>query len=477
MWGIRTRRALFAAIGALPALAAQSIASANDNASTSPALTAAEERQIAAGWYGLGVNDGWASVPTAALPEGTTGGVGAAYERWHVVTNRAELFAALAFPDATPKRIYIKGEINLNVDNDGKPLSCEDYARPDPTTGELFSLSAFLAAYDPAGPWGRVNPSGPQERARVASAAAQAARVRIRVPANTTIFGIGEKPTLRGAWVDIRPSSTSGNQPMNVIIRNVNFEDSGVDCFPQWAPTDGAQGNWNSAYDAISVRNATHVWIDHNRFEDVATADETLPVLFGRLFQVHDGHVDVTNESDYVTISWNQFLNHDKTMLIGSSDSATADRGKLRVTIHNNYFGDAGQRVPRVRFGQVHVYNNYFKVSADSGYGYSWGAGIESQIFAENNYLEIAAPYGASDVIDRFNGTRISDKGNCLNDGAGICVPTDFVAAWNAAFNPDFIPDAGWTPVLYGKNGAAYKARDVRDFVSAGAGPSEHRTR
>ena len=37
--------------------------------------------------------------------------------------------------------------------------------------------------------------------ARVASAAAQAARVRIRVPANTTIFGIGEKPTLRGAWV------------------------------------------------------------------------------------------------------------------------------------------------------------------------------------------------------------------------------------------------------------------------------------
>jgi hypothetical protein len=31
--------------------------------------------------------------------------------------------------------------------------------------------------------------------------------------------------------------------------------------------------------------------------------------------------------------------------------------------------------------------------------------------------------------------------------------------------------------VLYGRNGAAYKARDVRDFVSAGAGPSEHRTR
>ena len=61
MWGIRTGRALFAAIGALPALAVQ----ANDNAATGPALTAQEERQLAAGWYPLGVNDGWASVPTS----------------------------------------------------------------------------------------------------------------------------------------------------------------------------------------------------------------------------------------------------------------------------------------------------------------------------------------------------------------------------------------------------------------------------
>ncbi len=113
---------------------------------------------------------------------------------------------------------------------------------------------------------------------------------------------------------------------MNVIIRNINFVDT-ADCFPAWDPNDGAAGNWNAAYDSISVRNSTHVWIDHNRFADVRTSDETLPVFFGRIYQVHDGLVDITNVSDYITVSWNQFLNHDKTMLIGSSDSAAADRG------------------------------------------------------------------------------------------------------------------------------------------------------
>jgi pectate lyase len=463
----RACRALLAAVLALPALAAAKDSHQNPH----------QDRQLAAGAEIIGALDGWGSVPTTALPQGTTGGSSAAPERWHIVTNRAELVAALAYPDPTPKRVYIKGEINANVDDAGQPLSCESYYRPDPTTGELYSPEAFLAAFDPAGPWGRVNPSGPQERARAASAAAQSARVRIRIPANTTIYGIGDSPTVRGAWFDIRPGSTSGNQPMNVIIRNIHFEDSGVDCFPVWAPNDGSLGNWNAAYDAISVRNSTHVWIDHNRFEDVATADETLPVLFGRIHQVHDGHVDITNESDLVTVSWNEFLHHDKTMLIGSSDGAVADRGKLRVTLHHNLFGDVGQRVPRVRFGQVHVYNNYFLVSSDARYGYSWGVGIESQLYAENNYLEIEAPFGAADVIDRFNGTRMTDTGNCLDTGTrkSRCELADFVGAWNAVNDPDLVNDAGWVPTLYGEQGAADKAKHVRHDVLKGAGPREPR--
>src|SRR5205814_7880198 len=182
------------------------------------------------------------------------------------------------------------------------------------------------------------------------------------------------------------------NRPnTNIIVRNITFEDA-FDCFPQWDPTDGALGNWNSAYDNISITAAARVWIDHNAFDDGAHPDRTQPTYFGRPFQWHDGECDITNNgmsfSDLVTVSWNRFTDHDKTMLIGASDSTTTDRGHLRVTIHHNYFANAGQRTPRDRFGQLHVYNNYYEVlnpassEVEPAYQYSFGVGVESAIFA-----------------------------------------------------------------------------------------------
>lgn len=422
----------------------------------------------------LPTNDGWAATPTAVLPNGTTGGSLATPDHVYTVHDRNELVAALAYSSsqnaatATPKIIQIAGTIDGNVDAEGHPLTCEDYYSPDPQTGEIYSLEKFLADYDPFGPWGYNTPVGPQERARAASAAAQAARVRIRIPANTTIVGLGTDATVRGAWFDVRLGS-SGSVPMNVIIRNITFEDT-FDCFPVWDPKDGATGNWNSAYDAISVRNATHVWIDHNTFRDKTTRDETLPTYFGRHYQVHDGLVDVTNASDYVTISWNRLLDHDKTMLIGSSDSATADRNTLRLTLHHNFFKGVGQRVPRVRYGKVHVYNNFYKIQHLPGYGYSWGVGVESQIYAENNFFVTDKKVSVADFIDYFKGTRITAIGTRrAGEKAGAYV--DVVGEWNAANDPDLLPDAGWAPSLYGPAGTAQPTNDVPDAVESGAGP------
>src|SRR5688572_2651617 len=291
-------------------------------------------------------NDGWASFGT-----GTTGGSQAVPSQVYVVTNRAELIAALnngvpssvspANPSNEPKIIYVDGTIDMNVDDNNQPLACEDYYRNG------YTLEAFLATYDPA-VWGRVAPSGVLEQARLASRAAQEARVRIRLGSNTTIVGVDKHATITGAWLDIRGTANVAGSRTNIIVRNLTFEDT-YDCFPQWSPTDGALGNWNAAYDSISLRDADHVWIDHNTFADVATDDATLPVYFGRLFQVHDGLLDITNASDLVTVSWNRFLNHDKVMLIGSSDNAPADIGKLRVTLHHNLWAGLGQRAPRVR--------------------------------------------------------------------------------------------------------------------------------
>ncbi|HEY6123503.1 MAG TPA: hypothetical protein VIV63_02540 [Steroidobacteraceae bacterium] len=399
---------------------------------------------------------------------GTTGGSAAQAARTVTVTNRKELVAALAYPDPSSKLIYIKGVIDVNVDDAGRVLTCADYAQPDPATGEMFSIHAFMAMYDPAGPYGRENPFGGQEEARKASAAAQAARVRIRIPPNTTLYGVGSDATLIGAWLDIRGSG--GSQPMNVIVRNISFQDT-ADCFPEWSPTDGVTGNWNASYDSISIAHATHVWIDHNRFADLRTRDDTQPVYFGHRQQLHDGHLDITDESDFVTVSWNQFTAHDKVMLIGNSDSSTADREHLRVTLHHNLFDGTGQRTPRVRFGKVHVYNNVYRADRNTNYRSSWGAGTESQIYAENNYFEMSASFGPMEVIDGKKGLGMTVVGNCWRSKEGACAPTDFLALYNAQFDPDLKPDAGWTPSLYGSAKSAEPAESARERVLTESGP------
>jgi pectate lyase len=438
-------------------------------------LAAAAGSGAEAGREVLSTDDGWASVPDATLPLGTTGGSNAAAGRTLTVTNRAELVAALRYPDPTPKLIYIKGSIDVNVDDNGMPLSCKDYHRPDPFTGEPFNIHAFNASFDPTSPWGKRAPFGGQENARAASAAAQEKRVRLRIPANTTIYGLGSDAALVGAWLDIAPENASGSQPMNVIIRNISFEDT-TDCFPEWSPDDGPTGNWNSRYDSISIRNATHVWIDHNRFTDARTRDATQPSYLGRLYQVHDGLVDITDESDFVTVSWNHFTSHDKAMLIGNSDGAVADRNKLHVTIHHNLFENLGQRTPRVRFGQVHIYNNLYKVNRDTNYHSTWGVGAESQIYAENNYMEFSAMYGPMEVIDGKKGTQITTVGNCWKEG-DTCLPTDFVAEWNAKFDPDLKADVGWKPKLYGPASAAEPTESARERVLKESGPGRAGTK
>ena len=415
----------------------------------------------------LGINDGWGAVTTASLPMGTTGGSAATAARTVTVTNRKELVAALAWPDPSSKLIYIKGVIDVNVDDAGKVLSCRDYLRPDPATGEMFSIYAFTTVYDPEGPFGRNTPWGGQEEARLASAAAQAARVRIRVPPNTTLYGVGADATLIGAWLDIRGSA--GSQAMNVIVRNLSFQDT-ADCFPEWSPNDGITGNWNAAYDSISIAHATHVWVDHNRFANLRTRDDTQTVHLGRPLQVHDGQLDITDESDFVTVSWNQFTAHDKTMLIGNSDSATEDREHLRVTVHHNLFDGSGQRTPRVRYGKVHVYNNVYRADKTTNYRSSWGAGVESQIYAENNFFAFSKMFGPAEVIDGKKGTRMTVTGNCWTQ-QDTCEPTDFLALHNARTDPDLAPDAGWTPTLYGSAKAAEPAKSAQERVLSESGP------
>lgn len=410
-------------------------------------------------------NDGWAAYAT-----GTIGGSDADDANVFVVSNRQELVAALndgiypppsSTPSSTPKIIYVQGMIDVNVDDDNNPLACEDYYR------DGYTLEAYLEAYDPE-VWGwDEEPSGPLEDARIASRNAQRNRIRIRVGSNTTIVGLGKDSGFVGAWLDIRGQSNVAGSRSNIIIRNLNFFDT-YDCFPQWDPTDGSAGAWNAQYDSISTRDADHIWIDHNAFDNPESADNTLPVYFGQVFQVHDGQLDITNASDLVTVSWNRFLNHDKVMLIGSSDSRTTDRGKLRVTIHHNLFAGSGQRTARVRYGQVHIYNNLYKIGGPIKYAYSWGVGIESAIYAENNYFNVGNDVTPAEFISRFNGTAIHETGTLVRLPGQSVQPVNVLAAYNAENDPDLGDDVGWVPTFFNE---IQPTADVLRSVRTGAGP------
>jgi len=432
----RARQLIGALVGvALIAVPTAALAGTGSPLTTATARTGDEISPLADffGRQTLAPGDGWASEGA-----GTTGGSAALPENTYVVHNRAELIQALGGNNSTngtstiPRLIYISGTIEGNVDDNNQPLTCEQMADPG------YTLEAFLATYDPA-VWGRVNPSGPLEQARARSAANQSARTRINLGSNITIIGL-HNATLHGVFLRMDGQT-------NIIIRNIEHQDT-YDCFPVWAPTDGEFGNWNSAYDNIWVRNSNHVWIDHNTFTDANNPDSSQPIYFGRPFQVHDGQTDITNGSNFVTVSYNVYKQHDKTMLIGSTNTPGADVDRLKVTIHHNEFDGIIQRAPRVRFGQVDVYNNLYRIPVSDPFEYSLGVGVQSALYAENNYFVLGAGVTADSVLFDWGGTVITEKGSIVRAGSARPQAVSLLSAYNAAHDPDFGADAGWTPTL-----------------------------
>ncbi len=194
----------------------------------------------------------------------------------------------------------------------------------------------------------------------------------IDVQSNKTIDGRGQKITLTNYGLLIN------NSVKNIIVHNIRFDGA-----PSGTERDGI-----TVYG--DVRN---VWIDHCDFA-----------------RFTDGLVDITVRSSDITVSWSQFWDHDKGVLISASDSHTFD-SVIRVSMHHNYFHDIHERTPRVRFGKVHVFNNYMK---NWGY-YGVRSAIDAQVVVENNIFEAGSSTKAIEVI-QDGAVRASD--NLLLNGA-----------------------------------------------------------
>jgi pectate lyase len=304
----------------------------------------------------LAAGHGW-----GAANGGVTGGSKADAAHVYTVTNRAQLLAALGGnnatngSNATPKIIQIKGNIDLNTDDSGKELSKSDFANEK----------------------------------------AQLAHDMLAVGSNTTIIGLGANAGISGGGFNLSNSK-------NVAVRNLTMT-SPFDFFPG----KDAEGNPHGRVYSIEAKGSQNVWIDHNSFKD-----GKVPVG-----AISGDQVDFTDGANYATISNNQFLSHNKSILIGSSDGMTSDAGKLKVTIDHNLFAGVSQRDPRVRFGDVEVANNLYQDSSSQSnrFQYNLGVGVNANITSQNNAFQTQG-VNESSLVKRFGSSgHLADSGSLVN--------------------------------------------------------------
>ncbi len=274
-----------------------------------------------------------------------------------------------------------------------------------------------------------------------ANSADQNKRGTVRLGSNTTLLGLGPQSGFTNAHLEI----ANVNQ---VIVRNLHIQNP-CDVGPVWDPNDGSKGNWNSLFDGITVSNAQQVWIDHNTFTDAPVTDDQLPIENGMKKQCHDGALDIGRASDFVTVSYNHFAQHEKNMLIGSSDKAVGDDGHLRVTLHHNLFEDVAERAPRVRFGRVHTYNNLHlgaRKRAVYAHGYSIGLGKQAKVISENNNFAIEGARECREIVRNFDSKSptayIQESGSLLNGQPLTGCADNRVADWTIPYLYTPLPTA-----------------------------------
>jgi len=317
--------------------------------------------------------------------------------------------------------------------------------------GAILATSASAASYGPALPlsgwatqnggttgganYGTVTVSNVNDLKSYAKAGNKTIYIKPGTYAGT--IEVGSNVTLYGyPGVTItQPSKGSGikiSGSKNVIIRNISVQGVGaVD---------------EDDEDCLQINHESkNVWIDHVH-----------------VYDGHDGNMDIVNQSDYITVSWSKFTytskstNHQFSNLFGNSDSKTSDANALKITVHHNWWGDGvKERMPRVRFGQVHVVNNLYTSSSAK---YCVRAGMKANIRVENNVF-----IGVKNPLDYNNQSKedakVSMIGNYYEKTSGN------TTGQGTAFTPAY--SMSITDVS-----TQAKAYALRDSIQAYAGPT-----
>ncbi len=214
----------------------------------------------------------------------------------------------------------------------------------------------------------------------------------IVVTSNKTIIGVGDTGEIVHGELHLDPGTH------NVVIRNLTIRDSYV------------EGDWDGKtqdFDAIQMDTVDHVWIDHNRFTHMG-----------------DGLLDIRKDSQYITVSYNQFTHHNKAFGIGWTSNV-----QTQITIDHNWFTGTKQRNPSAdNCAYAHLYNNYLSAQVADGdpvwtYG-NWSRGHTKMVIENSYYDGVRHPYQADATAE------LVQRGSILKNVSGR------QDAWGAAFDP-----------------------------------------
>ena len=110
--------------------------------------------------------------------------------------------------------------------------------------------------------------------------------------------------------------------------------------------------------------------------------------------------------------------------MISSGDEQVADT-VIRATYHHNYFHDCESRMPSIRFGQAHVFNNYYQ---DTTTGSCVNSRMGAVVKVENNYFQNSSdPIGSwfspvegewdvgNNIFDRCTGAQPTESTGSLS--------------------------------------------------------------
>ena len=220
-------------------------------------------------------------------------------------------------------------------------------------------------------------------------------------------------------------------------------------------------GSSNVIIEGLNITNPAYAYGD-----GISVKEDINNVFITKctVYDCFDGCIDITRRSDWVTVSWCKFYytsdtGHNFVHVIGTGDSA--DLGKLNVTFHHNWWYTlCKQRMPRVDYASVHVYNNYYDCP---GNDYATGLFNYAEVLIENNYYDsIDDPYyiiSGNGKIEAYDNVFVNCTGQIHDGDDTVFTPPysymlndandvpDIVQAYAGADNPE---PPHWLVTLYG---------------------------